>query len=607
MPRPMLATVVCSVAALVAMQQAERRVLAPMSSSGSVAVTSRGVTLVGTAEGLFVASGDATTRVAAGQFATISVSRSGDTVVFARADANDDGRIWTTHIVAATGQPTGDARQVAKSIGDSPVISPDGKFVVFARDENTGQSVAIVNIEDGAERVLASGANSIGIAGWSVDGGTVFYTANTARERNIWPIHSVAVSGGAPTVVIADNIMPNPRLSPDGRRILHLPAAGSHAIASIDGTAVSRIRVDSREAGVNANGIAWRNNGSEIVAVERLRGAGLAISSAGGTPSRVLAEGGFHTFTTVSPDGKTIATLSREGERPVVMLRAFDGSAARVIRTQGVPYDGQMKWSPDSKWLAVRTGAVMRAIETAATGIEVVERDSNLVHRLETADDIRRIQWRPDSRAIRYFTQRPGATEAHETGVRRRDSLVRTLSVPGRQTWVDFDHAFMSSGAQIFDLRTGEPQNIAGMSAAVRVPGAPASGVEVFSPDGRFFAFPSSSRGNNQLDQLTVITVSTGESQPIALNFTALNSRDGLSWHPNGRSVFVAGMETGTDGIYLVQLDGGAPRRVAAIGASPDRVPGALQFGLSPDGSQVVHSVTQPATFRLVEIGVRVP
>ena len=78
-------------------------------------------------------------------------------------DSRREQHVWLLPLSPATGLPSGKERRVSTHAGDVPSISPDGKQIAFARDDETGvgQSVVVVSVAGGAERVVAS-AHAVG-------------------------------------------------------------------------------------------------------------------------------------------------------------------------------------------------------------------------------------------------------------------------------------------------------------------------------------------------------------------------------------------------------------------------------------------------------------
>lgn len=102
-----------------------------------------------------------------------------------------------------------------------PRVSPDGRWIAFARRPDDGRSgVYVVPIGGGAVRTLASFATPDLLSGpeWSRDGAHVYFSAPDAAGTQ--RIHRVARGGGVPRVLTrGPRHALHPRLSPDGRTL----------------------------------------------------------------------------------------------------------------------------------------------------------------------------------------------------------------------------------------------------------------------------------------------------------------------------------------------------------------------------------------------------
>ena len=178
-------------------------------------------------------------RVTTDQVWDITVARQGNAIAYVKAGIENRRQhfVWMQPLTPSTGLPNGAGRQLSKSAGDVPSISPDGKWIAFARDDanGVGQSVVVMPVAGGAERVVAA-AQPAGIRSiqWTPDGRTLYFGINSplpftcaesclalAREprSNFGGIRRVAVSGGAVTTVVTTN-NPWPGLSPDGTMLV---------------------------------------------------------------------------------------------------------------------------------------------------------------------------------------------------------------------------------------------------------------------------------------------------------------------------------------------------------------------------------------------------
>jgi hypothetical protein len=198
-------------------------------------------------------------RLAAGPVWDLNLSPTGDALAYTRAgDQRGDQFVWMLPLNRATGIASGGERRVSPQQGSVPSISPDGKFVAFARDEATGagQSVVVAPAAGGAERVVARAIpSSLANIRWTPDRKTLYLGVNPpvacVPEWSCLPlnpdlrqppgtIRRVAVSGGdVTTVTTARGVSPG--LSPDGTTLMYLDASSTsssrrYVVANADGT-----------------------------------------------------------------------------------------------------------------------------------------------------------------------------------------------------------------------------------------------------------------------------------------------------------------------------------------------------------------------------------
>jgi Tol biopolymer transport system component len=187
----------------------------------------------------------------------VSVSARRDLVAYVKGgEARTDHFIWLLPVDPRTGLATGSERRLSPLLGDAPAISPDGRFVAFARDDSTGvgQSLLVVPVGGGKERTLVAGMpSSIRAISWTPDGKSIYFGVNVpvpcvpewsclplGDDRQRWgSIRRVAVEGnGNATVVVARARSVFPGLSPDGSTIVYGAVDGTRRwiVANPDGS-----------------------------------------------------------------------------------------------------------------------------------------------------------------------------------------------------------------------------------------------------------------------------------------------------------------------------------------------------------------------------------
>jgi Tol biopolymer transport system component len=171
----------------------------------------------------------------------LTVAPSGNALAFTRGESNSREQfVWVVRLDSKSGLALSAAARITKFQGDSPAISPDGRFVAYARDDSTGvgQSLVVAPVppEKGVERVLVSslGAGMNNIA-FSHDGKTIFFGVNApvacnpdwsclpprvATPMAMGTVRRVDVRTGAVTVLAPTRAF-WPGLSPDGALMVY--------------------------------------------------------------------------------------------------------------------------------------------------------------------------------------------------------------------------------------------------------------------------------------------------------------------------------------------------------------------------------------------------
>ncbi|MBI4473774.1 MAG: PD40 domain-containing protein, partial [Acidobacteria bacterium] len=201
---------------------------------------------------LYDRGGKNATRIANGGVWDLSVSPLQDALAYTKSgETRQEQYVWILPLNPKTGLPSGSERRLSAHSGDVPSISPDGKLIAFARDDSTGvgQSIVVVPISGGTERVVASALpSSIGNIRWTPDGKTLYFGVNppvpfTCAESCLTvpggnpqvpgTIRRVAVAGGSVEVVVTTG-NPSPGLTPDGTMLVFADTAGNRQFVVAD-------------------------------------------------------------------------------------------------------------------------------------------------------------------------------------------------------------------------------------------------------------------------------------------------------------------------------------------------------------------------------------
>lgn len=253
-----------------------------------------------------------------------------------------------------------------------PAVSPDGKWVAYSLrttdlDANKGRLDLWLAAVDGsgARRLTSDPANDSSPA-WSPDGAYVYFSSTRGGSSQVWRI---AVAGGeAEQVTKVPLDVGGFRLFPDGKRLLLAidvwPDTRTLAASVAKDAEVAKIKTsalvydgllfrhwDTWEDGRFSHLFAWS---PDAPTEARDLTPGLTTD----TPTHPF--GGMDD-TAISPDGKTVAYVTRVGGKAIawttntdVFLVKADGTGKPTALTgANLAYDFAPTYSPDGKSLAV--------------------------------------------------------------------------------------------------------------------------------------------------------------------------------------------------------------------------------------------------------------
>jgi Tol biopolymer transport system component len=306
-------------------------------------------------------------RVATGSVWDLGVSPLQDALVYTRSgDTRQEAYVWLLPLDAKTGVASGSARRVSEHMGDVPSISPDGKWIAFARDDSTGvgQSVVVVPSNGGDERVVAGALpSSIGNIRWTPDGKTLYFGVNppvpfTCAESCLsipggnpqvpGTIRRVSIDAG-PVTVVATTVNPLPGLSPDGTRLVFgdIKNPRQLVVADTNGRTMDTFTLPATQTQQG-----WLNNSALLTltsgAVRRLR----TVAPAGGSSRLLLETDSFASAPALSPDGKTISLLRAVDERcELLNMDDVDGTLQKAITLPDRGCGDSLTWTADQRQL----------------------------------------------------------------------------------------------------------------------------------------------------------------------------------------------------------------------------------------------------------------
>jgi TolB protein len=145
---------------------------------------------------------------------------------------------------------TREARRLTKSgaIDSRPAWSPDGRQIVFVRDDGKDTSIVLIDAANGSEKVLIDSPALDLDPVFSLDGRYVFYSSAENGDLDLWRIETATGTKKRLTSDRGQELQPQPLT--DDSQILYVSKVGS-----IDAVSLINLRDNSKRV-LHSDGIA---------------------------------------------------------------------------------------------------------------------------------------------------------------------------------------------------------------------------------------------------------------------------------------------------------------------------------------------------------------
>jgi dipeptidyl aminopeptidase/acylaminoacyl peptidase len=287
-----------------------------------------------------------------------------------------------------------------------------------------------------------------------------------------------------------------------------------------------------------------------------------SVPLAGGPPRKLADEADRPRW---SPDGKRIFYTGTTGGSSQIWSINPDGSGASQITRLSTEASGEIV-SPDGKYLLVTSDVYPEcsgpALDACNASHLEADRDSKVKARLIT------------TLLYRHWTSWQGKTRSHLLSVSLADGKIADLT-PGDKVVPPFslggpdDYAISPDSTEVCFAMNGDPVPAISTNNDLFV--VPIGGGEMhritgnlgadespqYSPDGRYIAYRSQSRGGFESDKwrLVVLDRSTGRlNMPVDAVDRSVES---FTWAPDSKRLFFGMIDRGRQAIQFVSVEGG--------------------------------------------------
>ena len=405
---------------------------------------------------------------------------------------------------------------------------------------------------------------SIDRARFGADGKTFVYSADWRGLK----------SGVYSTVL--GNPESRPLALPDGVRLASVSSTGE--LALLKGSVLSRARMDGtapRDVATDIEDADWSPDGSQLAVIRNLH-PGLQIEYPLG---KTLAKVGWSPTIRVSPKGDRIALLRVNKGGDVISTLDLQGQFTDLVPHLIASMQDQFCWSPDGRevWFIASSGGTsfdtLKAVTLSGNVREIYQFPGTSVN-IDSATSDGRVLLR-----IHHLTRQLMASIAEQAAERDLTWLdapeLADLSPDGGT--VLFSNTGLSGSS-----RYGVYVRSTDGSPAVRL----SDGIgELLSPDLKWViaTIPSGQQ----------VLIPTGAGEQQSLSFPGLTGARVRAFLPDGTGYVVSGFEAGKRlRIYTYSLAFNRLQPVSGEGIEGS----ANEWFVSPDGSQLVFSVTSRAT-----------
>jgi Tol biopolymer transport system component/tRNA A-37 threonylcarbamoyl transferase component Bud32 len=471
---------------------------------------------------------------------------------------------------------------------DAPVLSPDGKTVVYLAEEEGRPDLFLRRVAGGPALRLTDDEAWEDDPAFSPDSEHIAFTRRGEVPARL-QIVIIPALGGEPQYRIRD--AENPAWSPEGQRIAFI-----HRDPSRERYAICTTRVDGADLRVALPGdavypffhdVAWSHDGQSL-AVIRSTGGGTGeiwlVPASGGQPRRLgddppTVSNHNPSFT---PDGEGILHSSNRTGAVNLWVMPLDGGSPRRITTGS---------GPDTGPTIARDGTIAYLNDRSRTALLVHHFDSGRTDELLThSDSLWAPTFSPDGRELAF--SREEATGRWEIWTMPAEGGTPRPLTSGPKPAL-YPRYTPDGTSVLYSTWTGGSDRLRIIprdGGPARAPWPDTGLVEAFadiSPDGRQIAF---TRIEEDQPHIWIASVDGKEARRLTHSPSTM-----ARWSPDGRRLAFAPDRSFRSGIWMINADGSEERRLTETGGWPVWWPDGSRIGyqvVEADGKERLYTVS---------------
>jgi Tol biopolymer transport system component/predicted Ser/Thr protein kinase len=501
-------------------------------------------------------------------------------------------------------------------------ISPDGKYVAYAREIAGKQSLWLKQLAtDSDTQITSLGEDACSGVACSPDGSFVYFV----REDRLKPsgdLYQVPLLGGTPRKLLV-GISGPPAFSPDGQRVAFVQYTSSGeaslATASLDGSGERVLASYKPPDGIYLSRVAWSPDGKTLAFVHVSPQLAVTTIGAEGGPGEAVAGSHWRDIKDLTwlPRSRDLIVAGVQSGPVQLYEVSLEGDETRQITHDLSRYMG-IRASADGKTLLALQEQILATIQVATPGRESETRSLSAGN--QNRDGWNGLAWTPDGKVVytavhngRYDLWEMGADGSNPQRLTSNDasslSVRPTASLRGgliafnqhdrNDQWtiwrMDMDGTNLKQLTQgkedyspvispdgrwvVFDQVRGGKQVLMKVSSE----GGPASQLTDYesvlpsvSPDGKWIAFwyPPV---QNQPASLAMVPFAGG--QPAKVFQLPATAWGAFVWTPDSRGISFINTLNGVGNIWEQPVKGGPSKPVTHFGS--DKI---FSFDWSRDG-----------------------